>query len=187
MSAIFRVAVVVLLASAGAGGLRAQAPSLEYDIKAVFLLNFVRYVTWPPAHQHAPFRVCVLPPDPFGVRLDAALAGERWQGAAMALQPLAAPADAEDCHLLYVPAAATARFLAARAQLARRPVLTVGETRQFLTSGGIIHLFVDENRVRFSINQGAADTAGLQISSRLLRLAREVIARRDPGSEADAR
>ena len=40
----------------------------------------------------------------------------------------------------------------------------------------MIRLFLDNNQVRFSINQVAAETAQLQISSRLLRLAREVIA-----------
>jgi hypothetical protein len=36
-------------------------------------------------------------------------------------------------------------------------------------------LFLDDNKVRFSINQRAAEAAGLQVSSRILRLAREVI------------
>ena len=53
--------------------------------------------------------------------------------------------------------------------------LPTGRER-FLAQGGMIRLFLDSNRVRFSINQVAAETAQLQISSRLLRLAREVIA-----------
>ena len=36
--------------------------------------------------------------------------------------------------------------------------------------------FLENNRVRFSINQAIAESAGLQISSRLLRLARSVVA-----------
>jgi hypothetical protein len=55
------------------------------------------------------------------------------------------------------------------------PVLTVGEHEEFLTDGGMIRLFVEDNKVRFSINQKAADAAGILISSRLLRLARAVI------------
>ncbi len=54
------------------------------------------------------------------------------------------------------------------------PTLTVGETSGFLTQGGMIRFFLENNRVRFSINQTIAESAGLQISSRLLRLARSV-------------
>jgi len=54
-------------------------------------------------------------------------------------------------------------------------VLTVGEHEHFLDQGGIMRLFLENNRVRFSVNQQSADRAGLQISSRLLRLARAVI------------
>jgi hypothetical protein len=54
-------------------------------------------------------------------------------------------------------------------------VLTVGEHERFLDQGGVMRLFLEDNRVRFSVNQQSADRAGLQISSRLLRLARTVI------------
>jgi hypothetical protein len=54
-------------------------------------------------------------------------------------------------------------------------VLLVGESRDFLSSGGMIRLFVESNRVRFAISQKACEAVGLRVSSRLLRLAREVV------------
>ena len=51
------------------------------------------------------------------------------------------------------------------------PVLTVGEHVQFSRLGGVIAFIRDGNRVRFEINLDAADRAGLQVSSKLLRLA----------------
>jgi hypothetical protein len=62
----------------------------------------------------------------------------------------------------------------------KRPVLTVGEDADFLRDGGMIRFMRVGNRVRFEINVEAAERAGLQISSRLLRLA-EAVRVRDPG------
>jgi hypothetical protein len=51
-------------------------------------------------------------------------------------------------------------------------VLTVGETADFIRDGGIINYVRDAGMIHFEIDQDAATRAGLQISSRLLRLAR---------------
>ena len=56
-------------------------------------------------------------------------------------------------------------------QRVRGPVLTVGETTQFLRDGGMVRFFVEDNNVRFQINQKNAEAAGLKISSQLLMLA----------------
>src|SRR5688572_33271992 len=51
--------------------------ALEYEVKATFVLNFARYVEWPPK-QTPPFRICVLGSNPFGKHLEAVVAGETW-------------------------------------------------------------------------------------------------------------
>jgi hypothetical protein len=154
----------------------AQAPSIEYDVKAAFLLNFARFVEWPEARRTVPFTLCTLLPDPFGPRLEAATLGETWEGRSIVIRRIATPREV-DCHLLYVPAQANETFRANLAQIARQPTLLVGETRDFVRQGGMIELFIDANRVRFSVNQKLAEAAGLHIGSRLLRLARDVVSR----------
>jgi hypothetical protein len=52
------------------------------------------------------------------------------------------------------------------------PVLTVGESPDFIAQGGIINFVRGAGMMRFEIDQEAARRARLQISSRLLRLAR---------------
>ena len=153
----------------------AQQPSLEYDVKAAFVLNFARYVEWPTPRRTPPLQVCVLQSNPFGQRLEAVVAGEQWQGGTIDVRLVADMRSAAKCHLLYVPLAAGDRFSAGLSAVSGLPILTVGEHDGFLEQGGMIRLFLEENRVRFSINQRAADAAGLQVSSRLLRLARAVV------------
>ena len=153
----------------------AQSDGLEYDVKAAFLLNFSRYVTWPAERQKPPFRICIYGSNPFGRRLTDAVSGEHWQDAPIEVRILESLGDGRLCHILYVPDAA-GDVLGDHWTVGASPTLTVGEDERFLTQGGMIRFFVDNNRVRFSINQVAAESAGLQISSRLLRLARSVVA-----------
>jgi hypothetical protein len=168
------LAVVWCLSTSELAVTHAQG-SPEYDVKAAFLLNFTRYVEWPPAQRTTPFRLCLFRDDPFGARLQAIVKGEQWQGGEMRVDVVASLGGASNCHLLYVPASANRRFERDAADVAASPMLIVGEDDQFLERGGMIRLFIEDQKVRFSINQKAAQSAGLQISSRLLRLARSVI------------
>lgn len=167
-----RLAATLLYAgSIGAGEIGTQSPTIEYDVKAAFLLNFSRFVEWPAAQRQQPFTLCTLLPDPFGARLEAAAAGETWEGRPVVVRRMATLEDAE-CHLLFVPAAAMSELRARGDVIAGRPVLLVGESPDFLEVGGMIRLFLDQNYVRFAVNQETARRAGLRVSSRLMRLAR---------------
>jgi hypothetical protein len=170
----FCCGVLLLLVGSNPSGAALQA-SLEYDVKAAFVLNFTRYVEWPDSRRTPPFKLCVLRDNPFDSRLSSVVEGEKWRNGSIDIHVVADVRQAQDCHLLYVPATANEAFVQSRPLLQGQPVLTVGEHAQFLADEGMIRLFVDQNKIRFSINQRAASTARLQISSRLLRLAREVI------------
>jgi hypothetical protein len=78
-------------------------------VKAVFLLNFARFVTWPEsafATPGAPLTVCVLGRDPFGSVLDQVFANERI--GEQLLGPTSLPDETVDgCQLLFVGAGDT--------------------------------------------------------------------------------
>ena len=147
----------------------AQEPTLEYRVKAAYILNFIRYVEWPAAAPaDGALAVCVAGRNPFGTALDETVAGERIDGRAVAVRVILEPDPG--CHVLVVPRGANAAAYLRAARTA--PVLTIGESPDFLGMGGIINLRVDGGNVRFEIDQAAADRVNLRISSRLLRLAR---------------
>ena len=172
-------ALLALLAALRASP-AAQAPTIEYDVKAAFLLNFMRFVEWPPAARDAQaFGLCTMQPDPFGTRLEAASTGEMWEGRPVSVKRVATVRNA-DCHLLFVPNGSMSAFRLMQKELSTQAILTVGESNDFLQRGGMIQFLVEANRVRFSINTRSASAAGLRIGSRLLRLAKEVIAKEDP-------
>jgi hypothetical protein len=80
--------------------------------------------------------------------------------------------DIGSCRVLFV-GAAKQRLGTEMLQRAQGPILTVGETVQFLRDGGMVRFFVEGNRPRFQVNQRAAENRGLRFSSKVLRLAHD--------------
>ncbi len=68
----------------------AAADSLEYAVKAAYLVKFIPFIDWPDgvfASPDQPVTICVLGDDPFGGKLDAA-AGQKSGERAVAVKHL---------------------------------------------------------------------------------------------------
>ncbi len=163
--------VATLLACTPAFSVVAGQPSTEYRIKAAFLYNFTSFVTWPEDPAGDPgFTLCVLGDDPFGNLLDK-LAGKSVNGRQLVIRRLVNPALLNQCKLVFFSVTSNDQTGDALALLQDLPILTVSDIRGFTELGGIIEFRVIANKVRFDINLGAAEAAGLTISSKLLSLA----------------
>jgi hypothetical protein len=160
--------LVALLLPLWAASTFAQTPSLEYQVKASYLYNFIQFVTWPndAFSDSGKFNLCVVRAERFGNALDA-LEQERVDGRPIALHRLTGleQARATRCHLVFFSGETSEAIATQHGRL------TIGETPSFLKQGGIINLIESGGRIRFEINQQAARDAGLQMSSRLLSLA----------------
>jgi hypothetical protein len=149
------------------------APSLESAVKAAYLLKFAPFVEWPPrafASPTSPFSICVVGPDPFGAALDQAVAGQKVGDRPVVVRRLASTAGASDCQVLYAGRAPERPLAEVLQTLHSQPVLTVAEEGQH-AQGCVIRFVLQDGRVRFAIDEAAAQAAGLGISSKLLSLA----------------
>lgn len=149
----------------------------EYQVKAAFLYNFAKFVDWPPAvfkDTKTPLEICVYGHDPFGAALEDALLGKAVGDRRVALGRATQFRDLAGCHVIFVSSPEREPTADLAVRLKGRAVLLVGESEDFVASGGIIQFTIEDNRVRFVINPDAADRAGLKISSKLLALARIV-------------
>lgn len=163
-----RTALVLALLLLATAEPRAQAVSLEYQVKAAFLLNFLRFVEWPASAPPGPLTICVAGRNPLGTFLDETVRDETVGGRSILTRVILEPEPG--CHMVFVPrgAATTAYLRAGR----NSPVLTVGEIPAFIDMGGIINFIVEDGNVKFEISPHAAERAQLRISSRLLQIAR---------------
>ena len=149
----------------------AGQPSTEYRIKAAFLYNFTSFVTWPDnLAGESEFTLCVFGDDPFGELLDK-LAGKSVNGRQLVVRRLESLALLDQCKLVFISEMPSDQLGAALALLHGLPVLTVSDIHGFTELGGIIEFRIIENKVRFDINVNAAESSGLNISSKLLSLA----------------
>lgn len=154
-----------------------QSPSAtEANIKAVFLFNFAKYVTWPPqaTGERSPgaIRICVTLNDSFFTLLKEAVQDEEVDGRALEPITLDGLDDARNCQILFVGDANSPDGKAWLNAVKGRQVLTVGDGA--LNDETVIAFIRDDNRIRFDINRAAATSHGLNVSSKLLRLARQV-------------
>lgn len=148
----------------------------EYEVKAAFLLNFTKFVTWPPvafAGADSPLAICVLGDDPFGSALNEMVKGEAVNGHAVTVQRIRRAPESKACQVLYL--AASEREVGKVLADLGPGILTVGEGDKFLREGGVIAFIIEDRRVRFDISQNAAAKAMLLLSSRLMMVARTVV------------
>jgi YfiR/HmsC-like len=146
----------------------------EYKIKAAFIYNFAKFVEWPAqklAEDRAPIVIGVLGPNPFGDELENALKGRQINGRPVVVRQFDNPEAAKTAHLLFVSLNDESKL---RRALKEYGVLTVGQSDAFARNGGIITFTFEDDKLRFEINIGAAEQAGLKISSQLQKLARNV-------------
>jgi len=182
---LLRVAAVsrllALLCCLGAVCVQAAGPG-EYQVKAVFLFNFSQFVEWPAAAlgpPDTPFSICILGEDRFGSELDATVRGESVQGHRFAVRRLRNVAELDSsCRILFIDDSASVQLGSIVGTLGERAILTVSDIDRSAEQGAIIQFATERNRLRLRINIAAARTAGLVLSSKLLRPA-EIV-----GSEA---
>jgi hypothetical protein len=186
-----RLLLVLLLGALQLGGHAARGEELavagtsvaaeslprEYQLKAAFLYNFTKFVDWPGASFSSPqdpIVIGVLGPAEFSATLERIVRNRQVNGHAILVKRVAAADGAGAVHVLFVTAAEDALFEQIRAGLATSPILTVGESESFRALGGAINFVLEEGKVRFEIDAGAAERSGLRISAQLQKLARAV-------------
>lgn len=161
---------------ADAGELQ-QVREKEYKLKAAFLLNFAKFITWPQAPlngKQEKFTICALGPDPFGRNLEA-LESRTVGGRTIEVLHVDNLQEARNCRMLFVGASEKNSFEALHAALEGHPVVTVGETEGFTQAGGVIEFIQTEGKLAFNINLKEAKEQGVTIHSALLDLAMKVI------------
>ncbi|MBN2201031.1 YfiR family protein [bacterium] len=147
----------------------------EYEIKAAFLFNFAKFIDWPvkpyvEAETH--FAIGVLGRDPFGDALEQTIGGKTVKGRAIVIRRFRHISEYKPCDILFISESEKPGLPEIVQRLRRESVLTVSDMPEFGRRGGMIYLFTEDNKVRFSIRTDLTDRAGLRLGSRLLNLSR---------------
>ena len=168
--------LVALLFALGAGSARAAATASETEVKAAFIYNFVKFVDWPAeafTADTAPFRVAVFGDDDVTGRLKVLLSDKKAHGRSFEVKRVLNPQDAKNSQIVFVTAPESKRTMLVLDAVKKLPILTIGESDEFLDLGGMINFVLEDTQLRFEINTEPAEKVKLVISSKLLRLAKK--------------
>ena len=170
-----RALAILVMLSLTPGAALAAPGSLEMAVKASYLTKFAPFVQWPSrafAGPTSPLRICIAGDDAISGALDQAVRGQRMMDHPITVTRLASleASTVTNCQILFLGKSGGAEMPRG---VAAQPVLTVSD-RSRGGSGGIIQFVMQGSRVRFAVDMVAANTAGIQISSKLLGLAVEV-------------
>ncbi len=168
------IASLLILMSVALG---AWAEVEEAELAAAYLYNFSKFVTWPGdsfAGANAPLVLCVYgrpaPEDALET-----LNGKPAQGHPVRVERRSRGDALRGCHVVSVSLSEQSYLAPLLSALAGRPILTVSALPGFVASGGMIGFVRLNDRLRFEINTVSAESAGLTISSQLLKLATRVV------------
>lgn len=148
----------------------------ESLVKAAFLPRFGSFVDWPIGafrSPNSPVQLCVVGRDPFGDTLEQATMGQTVARRPIVIRRISAISPSSGCHIAYLGGSTEQSPAAAAQALSGTPVLTVAEAQA--ADGAVIQFVVKDNHVRFRIDQRRGSNAGLNISSKLLNVATEVV------------
>ena len=165
--------LVMLFSSSGARLFAAEA-LLEYQIKAVCVLNATRFVSWPTAafgSPDSPLLVGVLGDNPFGSSLEDAVKGETVQQRRIVVRQVSLK-EAATVQVLFISHSERDHIEHILQALGDSSVLTISDIDQFTQNGGMLGLGLARGKIRFEVNADAASRAQLKISSQFLLLAR---------------
>ncbi|MBN2180492.1 MAG: YfiR family protein [Sedimentisphaerales bacterium] len=182
-----------------------DATDKEYQIKAAFLYNFLKFVEWPEdkvGDSNAPIIIAIIGKDVFNGAFDN-IKDKTIEGRKVTIKHLKGMLELKQkstnnkpetspqieaiqhSHLLFISPSEKKNIEEILKLVKNHTVLTVADTEGFLDSGGIINLLMEENKVRFEINMIAAKEAKIQIRSQLLRLAKKVIRQETSSTETN--
>lgn len=180
-SARSRLRCLLLLFVLGAGfvpgGVADPGSGEVRRVKAAFVLNIARFVTWPGdafGGSGDPVRLCFYKDNPLGSAVET-IRGKRVGKRSLAISTVDDPRAARACQILFVPAAELGRFPHELGS-GGAPILTMTDGTDGAASrrGIMLTLVRNKTRIGFEIDLALVRGAGLKMSAQLLKLARIV-------------
>lgn len=143
----------------------------ESAVEAAFLYNFALFTEWPdlPADE---FRICVLGSEPMLAALES-VRKKQIKERPVNVKNISS-AQAQSCQVLFVGTSEHASIGKLAQQIGTTPVLVVTEENNFDPKNAIIILATQQGKITFKINRTGAEANSLTVSSKLLKLAKQV-------------
>ena len=152
------------------GSLQAQVS--EYEYKAAFIERFTRFIEWPEEFEDNTFSVAVFGKNPFHTTLDELFHDLKIKNQNVELFYTNNINDLTKANLVFISGSEKKRISEILAVTTEKPILIISDSKGFCEMGVHINMYVDDNYIRYEINQDAIEKSGLKFSSLLLTSAK---------------
>ncbi len=141
----------------------------EYDVKAVYLYNFIDFMSWPIDNQSESKKICIFGTNPFERALDELVKSENQKDRIVIDYPKKLE-EIQDCHILFVGKAEEKRLKDISNRLKNQSVLIVSDISRFVYKGGMVGLITNSGRIKLEVNLKLVEEHGIKIDSNLLEI-----------------
>lgn len=172
----FMMAAAFALCASAACLAQGSTAVAEYQVKAAYLFKFLNFVEWPPQAADGPLVIGVLEADSLAAELTAVVSNRLINGRTIVTHRLRPGDPLTGLHVLFIGRMPPARLAPLLAAAKGQPLLVVTDSEEAFAAGSSINFVQVGNKIRFDVALRPAELAHLKISSRLLSVARRVVA-----------
>ena len=149
----------------------------EYEVKMVYLYQFVKFVDWPPGaiDNKKEFIIGVYGNNPLGNLPNVIYKDKQFKGKNPKVINIQTAQDAQKCHMIFFSGLKKYDALKFIKSIENKPILLIGDQLEdFCEIGGMINFAPKDADYRFEINPDAAKAASITISSKLFAVGKVV-------------
>ena len=147
----------------------------EMQVKAAYLYNFTKFVYWNTrADAVEPVTIGLIKADDIALLLEDFIKTKAPESGIIVKKIHASEADLADCQFVYIDQSQKDKLADILKNINDDKVLTVSDIYGFTRRGGMIGFFQEDGRIRIEINLTEVEKAGLEVSAKLVEVARIV-------------
>lgn len=145
--------------------------------KAMFTLNFVRYIGWPEEAKQGDFVIGVLRDPTIAKQLQAQTAGKKFGYQSIVVKEFKKVEEITDCQILYF---ANSYSFPKNAKIVKEKLggknsLIVTEHEGAINSGSMINFVVRDDKLKFEVSNLNAQQFGIKLSNSLTSLSNAIV------------
>lgn len=153
-------------------GFSQSAPTTENRIKAIIVYKISRFTSWP--NKEKDLNICTIASKNFNQAMQKVISSLKQINKTKLIEVEENKIKENQCNILYMESGKVKDPSLIINKVNSYSILTISDIKGFAKSGGVIELYKEKNKVKFSINITQKEKSNLIISSKLLTLAKIV-------------
>lgn len=172
MRKVYLLLSLVLVLTANAFGQGQAFEQVAAKTKVIYIVNFIKYIEWPPDYRSGDFVIGVLNANPAMLQELNKMAATKTAGSQkFVIKNFKTVEEIDKCNILYIPESSNNLLAEATKKLHGKSTLLITETEGDAKKGAAINFIAKDNKQAFELNKAIAEKCGLVVSSGLKALA----------------